>query len=70
MKHLKRILKKQSGRNSSGKVTVRHQGGRVKRYFRLVDFKRDKVDVWGKVMTIEKQVSPWSILPMAKSAIF
>jgi len=52
--HLKRILKKVSGRNSSGKVTVRHQGGRVKRYFRLVDFKRDKIDVWGKVMTIEK----------------
>jgi large subunit ribosomal protein L2 len=54
MKHLKRILKKVSGRNSSGKVTVRHQGGRVKRYFRLVDFKRDKTDIWGKVMTIER----------------
>lgn len=52
--HLKRILKKVSGRNSSGKVTVRHQGGRVKRYFRLVDFKRNKIDVWGKVVTIEK----------------
>ena len=39
---LKTILKKNSGRNSSGKVTVRHQGGRQKRYMRLVDFKRDK----------------------------
>lgn len=54
MKQIKRILKKQSGRNSSGKITVRHQGGRVKRYFRLVDFKRDKIDVWGKVVTVEK----------------
>jgi large subunit ribosomal protein L2 len=50
--NLTRILKKKSGR-SSGKVTVRHQGGREKRYLREVDFKRDKKDVWGRVEAIE-----------------
>ncbi len=39
---LKKILKKHSGRNFSGQVTVRHQGGRHKRFYRLVDFKREK----------------------------
>ena len=52
MKNLKRILKKHSGRRS-GKVTVRHQGGRSKRFLREVDFKRDKIDVWGLVEAIE-----------------
>lgn len=53
MLRLKRILRKKSGRNSSGKVSVRHQGGRQKRYFREIDFKRDKKDVWGRVESIE-----------------
>ena len=52
MKNLKRILKKHSGRRG-GKVTVRHQGGRSKRFLREVDFKRDKIDVWGLVEAIE-----------------
>src|SRR3989304_2700331 len=50
--NLTRILKKKSGR-SSGKVTVRHQGGREKRFLREIDSKRDKKDVWGKVEAIE-----------------
>src|SRR3989338_10229718 len=49
---LKRILPKHSGR-SKGKVTVRHQGGREKRFLREIDFRRDKKDVWGKVEWIE-----------------
>jgi len=49
---LVRILKKNSGR-SSGKITVRHQGGRAKRFLRDIDFDRDKKDVWGRVVTIE-----------------
>lgn len=53
MKKLKWILSKKSGRSNSGKVTVRHQGGRPKRYFREIDFKRDKKGVWGQVETIE-----------------
>ena len=50
--NLVRILKKNSGR-SSGKITVRHQGGRAKRFLRDIDFDRDKKDVWGRVVTIE-----------------
>ena len=41
-----------SGRNNSGKITVRHRGGRVKRYYRLVDFKRSKEDIPAKVTGI------------------
>lgn len=53
MKQLKSILKKHSGRSAGGKVTVRHQGGRHKRFLREIDFLRDKADVWGKVEKIE-----------------
>lgn len=53
MKKLKQILKKQSGRDFMGHVSVRHQGGRVKRFFRSVDFKRDKKDIVARVETIE-----------------
>ncbi len=50
---LKEILKKNSGRNSQGKVTVRHQGGGMRRFLRNVDFKRDKIDIPAKVESIE-----------------
>lgn len=49
---LKAILKKNSGRNNSGKVTVRHQGGRQKRFLRLIDFKREK-QLAAKVVAVE-----------------
>ena len=52
-KHLTEILKKHSGRDSTGSISVRHQGGRQKRYYRFIDFKRDKFDVVGKVLTVE-----------------
>ena len=52
-KKLFKILSKKSGRNSSGKVTVRHQGGRHKRYLRGIDFKRDKRGILAKVASIE-----------------
>ena len=35
-------LKKNSGRNNQGKITVRHQGGGVRRQYRMIDFKRNK----------------------------
>lgn len=47
------IKKKRGGRNSQGKITVRHQGGGSKRYIRLVDFKRDKFNVEATVASIE-----------------
>ena len=50
---LKRILKKNSGRDNSGKVVVRHQGGRQKRFYRIIDFKRNKLGIEGIVIGIE-----------------
>lgn len=52
-KSLIEILKKHSGRDSSGKVSVRHQRGRQKRYYRIIDFKRDKKDIEATVLRIE-----------------
>lgn len=52
-KRLSVILKKHSGRDSTGSISVRHQGGRQKRYYRLVDFGRTKRDVVGTVESIE-----------------
>lgn len=46
-------LKKHSGRNSRGKITVRHRGGGYRPKYRIIDFKRDKDGVPGKVATIE-----------------
>ena len=46
-------VKKNSGRNNQGKITVRHQGGGVKRKYRIIDFKRNKDGIAGKVATIE-----------------
>ncbi len=52
-KSLLRPLKKKAGRNSGGKITVRHRGGGAKRRLRIIDFRRDKDGVPGKVATIE-----------------
>ena len=52
-KRLLRILPKKSGRNSRGKITVRHQGGREKRFWRQIDFKREKRGIPGRVLSIE-----------------
>ncbi|GAB1476215.1 50S ribosomal protein L2 [Bacillota bacterium] len=46
-------LKKHSGRNARGKITVRHRGGGYRPKYRIIDFKRDKDGVPGKVATIE-----------------
>lgn len=46
-------VKYHAGRNVSGKLTVRHKGGRVKRHYRQIDFLRDKQNIVGKVATIE-----------------
>lgn len=53
MKKLKYIKKKHSGRDSTGKVVVRHQGGQQKRYMRVIDFKREKFGISGKVISVE-----------------
>jgi len=53
MNKLKQVKKKNSGRDASGQVVVRHQGGQHKRFLRLIDFKRDKMGLIGKVVAIE-----------------
>jgi len=52
-KRLVKIRKRRGGRNSQGKITIRHRGGGAKRYMRLIDFKRDKYDIPATVATIE-----------------
>lgn len=52
-KRLRSILAKKSGRNSAGRITIRHQGGREKRLLRKIDFKRDKREIPAKVASIE-----------------
>lgn len=42
-----------AGRNNQGKITTRHHGGRLKRFYRIIDFKRDKDNIPGTIKTIE-----------------
>src|SRR3989338_5042921 len=52
-KTLINILPKKSGRDNSGQISVRHHGGRQKRYYRTIDFRRDKFGISGKVFSFE-----------------
>jgi large subunit ribosomal protein L2 len=52
-KKLLATLKKNSGRNNTGKITVRHHGGGQRRKYRIIDFKRNKVDMFATVIGIE-----------------
>lgn len=52
-KSLLQPLKKRAGRNNQGRITVRHRGGGAKRRLRLIDFKRDKIGIPGRVAAIE-----------------
>lgn len=52
-KSLVRPLKKKGGRNNQGRISVRHRGGGAKRRLRIIDFKRDKIGVPGKVVSVE-----------------
>lgn len=52
-KGLVNVLSRSGGRNNNGRVTARHIGGGHKRKYRMIDFKRDKVDVSAKVASIE-----------------
>jgi large subunit ribosomal protein L2 len=52
-KSLLRPLKKKAGRGNTGRITTRHQGGGVKRQYRVIDFKRNKHDIEGIVRQIE-----------------
>ena len=52
-KELVEVLKKHSGRNSYGRITVRHQGGGNRKKYRVIDFKRDKMDMPATVLRLE-----------------
>lgn len=52
-KGLKTIKRKKAGRNSAGRITVRHQGGGTKRFIRAIDWQRHKFDIPAKVVSIE-----------------
>ncbi|RJQ85184.1 MAG: 50S ribosomal protein L2 [Desulfobacteraceae bacterium] len=52
-KSLIRILRPSGGRNSYGRITARHRGGGHKRYYRIIDFKRDKDGIPAKVASVE-----------------
>ena len=53
LKSLLKAAKKTGGRNNQGKMTVRHIGGGAKRKYRVIDFKRNKMDIPARVTTIE-----------------
>lgn len=52
-KALTKMLKSTSGRNNTGKITIRHRGGRVKRLYRIIDFKRFRFDDTAEVIAVE-----------------
>ena len=52
-KSLTETLKKNSGRNSYGRITVRHRGGGNRRKYRIIDFRRDKLDMEATVLRLE-----------------
>ena len=53
VKRLISIIKKTGGRNSQGKITIRHHGGGAKQFYRMVDFKRDKFNIPATVKALE-----------------
>ena len=52
-KSLTEVLKKKSGRNSYGRITVRHKGGGNRQKYRVIDFKRNKLEAEGEVVRLE-----------------
>ena len=65
-KSLMKSLKKFSGRNSYGRITVRHRGGANRKKYRKIDFKRDKLNVEAKVLSIEYDPNRSSYIALAE----
>ena len=61
-------MKKNSGRNSYGRITVRHRGGGNRRKYRVIDFKRDKFDVTANVETLEYDPNRSAFIALVKYA--
>lgn len=65
-KKLRIILKKHAGRDNKGTVSVRHRGARQKRYYRVIDFKRDKRNIVGEVIKLEKDPNRNSLIALVR----
>ncbi|MDR2741822.1 MAG: 50S ribosomal protein L2 [Treponema sp.] len=65
-KSLTQGRKERAGRDSNGRISVRHKGGGHKRLYRIIDFKRDKIGVPGKVATIEYDPNRSSNIALVK----
>ncbi|MBN1757419.1 MAG: 50S ribosomal protein L2 [Chitinispirillaceae bacterium] len=65
-KPLVKAKKKINGRNNRGVITVRHRGGAQKRFYRIIDFKRDKFNVPGIVETIEYDPNRSAFIALVK----
>lgn len=61
-------LSKSGGRNNKGRLSVRHRGGGHKRLYRMIDFRRDKIDVPGQVETIEYDPNRSAFISLVKYA--
>ena len=67
-KELVEVLKKHFGRNSYGRITVRHQGGGNRKKYRVIDFKRDKMDVPATVLRLEYDPNRSANIALVESA--
>jgi large subunit ribosomal protein L2 len=65
-KPLLQSLSKSGGRNSQGKISIRHRGGGHRRLYRIIDFKRDKIDIPGIVETIEYDPNRTAFISLIK----
>ena len=65
-KSLVEVLKKNSGRNSYGRITVRHQGGGNRQKYRVIDFKRDKTEMTAKVLRLEYDPNRSAFIALVK----
>ena len=65
-KSLLRFLKKTGGRNNSGKMTVSHRGGGHKRRYREIDFKRNKFDIEGQILSIQYDPNRTAFIALVK----
>ena len=65
-KSLVEVLKKNSGRNSYGRITVRHQGGGNRQKYRVIDFKRDKTEMSAKVIRLEYDPNRSAFIALVK----
>lgn len=65
-KPLVKSLSKTGGRNSRGRISIRHRGGGHRRLYRVIDFKRDKINIPGLVETIEYDPNRSSFISLIK----